>query len=186
MKSNLCAFIGSGDLAARCALQLSDLDLNLLGVCRNPDLLPVNFQGIMADYTTPGALDFLSEQAPDYLITTFKPLQFSLAGYEKGFVQAAKNVVDGLGDHSPRLVIFVSSTRVFAEKEGQWITESSARTKIDPLGEAIIERGEMICRCRIFPRFAFWNSHLAPGLAKMNSHSHTLCHRHASLFTLQI
>ena len=59
MKSNICVFIGSGDLAVRSARLLGDLGLRLYGACRNPDVLPPLFKGIEADYTQLGALNFL-------------------------------------------------------------------------------------------------------------------------------
>ena len=144
MKSNICVFIGSGDLAVRSASLLGDLGLSLYGVCRNPDALPSLFKGIEADYTQLEALNFLELLAPDFLIVTFKPLKPDLSGYKQGFVNAAQNLIDGLGKHIPNLVIFVSSTRIFAENDGRWINELSPRTKTDPLGKSIVEAEELL------------------------------------------
>ena len=138
MKSNICVFIGSGDLAVRSAGLLGDLGLRLYGACRNPDVLPPLFKGIEADYNRLGALNFLELLAPDFLILTFKPIKPDLSGYKQGFVNAAQNLVDGLGKHIPSLVIFVSSTRIFAENDGGWVNELSPRTETDPLGKTIV------------------------------------------------
>ncbi len=144
MKSNICVFIGSGDLAARSAGLLVDLGLRLYGACRNPDVLPPLFRGIEADYTRLGDLKFLELLAPDFLILTFKPIKPDLSGYKQGFVNAAQNLIDGLGKHIPSLVIFVSSTRIFAENDGRWVNELSPRTKTDPLGRSIVEAEELL------------------------------------------
>jgi len=146
MKSNICVFIGSGDLAARSADSLEDLGLSLIGACRNPDVLPPLFEGVKADYAQSGSLNFLEPLKPDFLITTFKPLNPDFSGYQQGFVNAAKNLVDGLGEHIPSLVIFVSSTRIFAENEGRWVNEQSPRTKTDPLGKSIVEAEKVLRR----------------------------------------
>ncbi len=149
MKSNICAFIGSGDLAIRSASLLSALDLDLVAVSRNPNMLPALFRGIEADYTRSGALKFLNALKPKFLIVTFKPLKPDLAGYKLGFVTAAKNLLDGLGGHIPSLVIFVSSTRVFAENEGRWVDEKSPRTKSDPFGKLIVEAEEILSEAEL-------------------------------------
>ena len=146
MKSNSCVFIGSGDLAVRSAGLLGDLGLRLYGACRNPDVLPPLFKGIEADYTRLGALKFLELLAPDFLILTFKPIKPDLLGYKQGFVNAAQNLVDGLGKHIPSLVIFVSSTRIFAENDGGWVNELSPRTETVPLGKSIVEAEELMRR----------------------------------------
>ncbi len=144
MKSNICVFVGSGDLAIRGASQLSALGLDLVAVCRNPNMLPPIFKGIEADYTRPGSLEFLNSLKPKFLVVTFKPLTPDLYGYKQGFVDAAKNLLDGLGGYIPELVIFVSSTRVFAENEGGWIDEKSPRTKSDSFGKIIVEAEEVV------------------------------------------
>jgi nucleoside-diphosphate-sugar epimerase len=139
MKPGSILIVGCGDLGARVGRILTGFGWNLFGACRNPRRLPEYIQGIEADYTRASDLDFIESLAPDVVIATFKPAAFSAEGYQRGFPFATKNLLSGLGKHRPRLVLLVSSTRVYAECNGNPVDESSELAQDGYAALALIE-----------------------------------------------
>ncbi len=131
--------VGCGDLGVRVAAGLPDDGYRSLGVRRSPEKLPVQLRGPAADYSRPGQLGFIVDLAPDVVVATFVPTRFSDAGYRAGFRDAMANLVDVLAVCNPRLTIMVSSTRVYAERDGGWVDETSALAVGEPRSAAIIE-----------------------------------------------
>jgi nucleoside-diphosphate-sugar epimerase len=76
---------------------------------------------------------------PDFVLVSPTPTNMDLAGYRRGFTDAAINLVSGLGIHRPRLLVMVSSTRVYSECDGGWVEESSPLTATDQRGMAIVD-----------------------------------------------
>jgi nucleoside-diphosphate-sugar epimerase len=139
MKVKSVLIVGCGDLGARAGALLHDRGWQVAGVRRSTDRLPAGFTGHRADYTEEGSLGFLAALEPDYLLTTFNPAEMTVEGYRSGFLVAMQNTLAGLGAHRPRGIIMVSSTRVFAEREGGWVDETSELVGDDPRALAIIE-----------------------------------------------
>lgn len=144
MKPNSLLIVGCGDLGARTGELLRSSGFDLGGVCRNTSRLPAGFTAYAADYCEMGSLAFLEEAAPDYLLLTLKPTEFSAQGYQRGFPQAMANVLSGLGAHQPKAIFMVSSTRVFAERDGGWVDEESPLAQEGYAAKAIIEAEEML------------------------------------------
>ncbi len=131
------AILGCGDLGLRLAALLPP-DWLVTGVRREISQLPRTMAGLAADYSQSGSLAALSELAPDYVVATLKPLGRDAAGYRAGFVSAVENLLEGLGQHCPRGIIMVSSTRVYAEGDGGWVDEDSPLASDDPAAVAIV------------------------------------------------
>lgn len=138
--------LGCGDLGVRLAKQLGDR-YRVIGVRRDIARLPPGVVGLAADYSHPGALDGLLALAPDYVVTTLKPLAMDAQGYRRGFSEATANLLRGLGGHRPRAMLMVSSTRVYAEQAGGWVDEDAAVTRDDPAAGAILEAEAQLLGC---------------------------------------
>ena len=143
-KSNSVLIAGCGDLGTRTGKALAALGWQVHGVRRNCAALPPEFIPHPADYTAAGALDFLRDLRPDFVLATFNPSDRSVAGYRRGFTAAAANLLEALGGHRPGLVLFISSTRVFAESNGGWINEGSALSTDDERALAMIEAERLL------------------------------------------
>jgi nucleoside-diphosphate-sugar epimerase len=144
MKPNSLLIVGCGDLGVRTGELLSRRDYDLGGVCRNTSRLPARLTPFAADYCEMGSLSFLQAAAPDYLLLTLKPSQFSAEGYQQGFPRAMANVLSGLGVHQPKAIFMVSSTRVFAEQNGGWVNEDSSLAQEGYAAKAIIEAEKLL------------------------------------------
>jgi nucleoside-diphosphate-sugar epimerase len=131
--------VGCGDIGHRVGNILLSDNSHVSAVRRKPHDPDSQFHWIGADYSCPGSLDFMEQLRPYVVLATFTPSSMDTSGYRRGFTDAAVNVVRGLGKHRPRLVIMVSSTRVYAEASGGWVDESSALSTVDDRAVAIIE-----------------------------------------------
>lgn len=138
MNEKTVVFIGSGDLALRAGAALAGRGFTVIGARRRSEPLPPPFLTITSDYTQPGGLAALEALRPDYVVTTFKPTSRDAAGYERGYLYASQNLLQGLGDHQPSRIVFVSSTRVYAEREGGWVDESSPLAQDDAAAAMMI------------------------------------------------
>ena len=139
MNNRSLLIVGCGDIGHRVGNILLSDNSHVSAVRRKPHDPDSQFHWIGADYSCPGSLDFMEQLRPDVVLATFTPSSMDTSGYRRGFTDAAVNVVRGLGKHRPRLVIMVSSTRVYAEASGGWVDESSALSTVDDRAVAIIE-----------------------------------------------
>jgi nucleoside-diphosphate-sugar epimerase len=137
------AIVGCGDLGLRLAGLLPDA-WRVTGLRRDPRALPPRIAGLAADYGNAGDLAVLAGLAPDYLITTLKPIGRDVAGYWRGFADATRHVLGGLGEHRPRAIFMVSSTRVYGEQDGGWVEEDSPLSRDDDAAGAIIDAEQQL------------------------------------------
>ena len=144
MKGNSVLFVGCGDLGCRSGALLLASGWRVAGMRRDPSRLPDGFEGIEGDYTRAAGLDFIARLQPDYIVTTFNPSERSVEGYQRGFTGGAEILLEGLGSHRPRAILTVSSTRVYAERDGGWVDEASALAEDDPRARAIIAAEQIL------------------------------------------
>lgn len=131
--------VGCGDIGQRVGRALAAAGWSIHAVRRTPPADEQAFHWTAADYASEGSLDFAQDLAPDVVLTSFTPTSMDLAGYRRGFAGGASNLARGLGEHRPRRVIMVSSTRVYAECDGGWVDEDAALATEDERALAIIE-----------------------------------------------
>jgi nucleoside-diphosphate-sugar epimerase len=144
LKANSILFVGCGDLGIRAGQLLYGFGHQLAGVCRSPETLPEYFVRYAADYSERDSLSFLSGAAPDYIVATLKPASYSAQGYRRGFPDAVRNLLSGLGSHRPKALVMVSSTRVYAERDGAWVDEYSPLETEGYAGAAIVEAERLL------------------------------------------
>ena len=131
-------FIGFGDLAKRALPDLLAI-ADVIGVSRRPEGLPDALShGVYGDYGSLQGLANAAEIKPDYLIFTPVPGSRDVEGYQKGYAKAAENIAGAGLLSKARRAIFVSSTRVYAERSGGWIDEDSPLAVGDPFVDALL------------------------------------------------
>ncbi len=131
-------FIGFGDLAKRALPHLLEI-ANVIGVSRRPERLPGGLSHcVYGDYGSLGGLEKAAEIKPDYLIFTPVPASRDIAGYQQGYAKAAEHIAVAGLLKTARRAIFVSSTRVYAERAGGWVDEESPLAAGDPFVDALL------------------------------------------------
>lgn len=138
MKRPHLLIVGCGDIGCRVAPLLLAQGWLVSGLCRSPDRLPDSLSNrIQGDYTKPDSLLAASELGADFLLFTPTPTSFDQAGYQQGYAEGARAVASVLAPHI-RHILALSSTRVYAEREGGWVDEESALASTDPYVAALL------------------------------------------------
>ncbi len=143
-KQDRVLFLGCGDLGTRAGERLLLADCVVAGARRDVSKLPDDFVPLSLDYTQVEQLRAITDFDAGHLVISFKPLSMDAAGYRAGFVEAAERLVEVLADLPPGRIYFVSSTRVFAERDGGWVDEQSPRSRDDERALAMLEAERLL------------------------------------------
>lgn len=120
--------VGCGDVGGRLAKQLLACRWQVSGLRRSVDQLPAGIAGVAADLFDSRCPDTWPIAAPDYLVYCVAASQHDEAGYQAAYVDGLKHVLGWLAERGqkPRRLLFVSSSSVFAQQDGEWIDETAA------------------------------------------------------------
>lgn len=144
MENETVAMVGFGDLGERLAARLSPHRWRCAALRRRAHSVPEGVRGLPVDFSRPETLQVLESLQPDVLFITLSPDDRSPAGYRRGFHDAMRGILDGLGSWQPRRAVFVSSTRVYSEAEGNWVYETGDLAVDDPAARAIIDSEQLL------------------------------------------
>lgn len=97
------------------------------GVRRNSSKTPSGFTPLAADFTDTETLACLATCPADHVVVSLTPPQRSDEGYRLGYFEASRNIIDQLSrwPRPPKRVVFVSSTSVYGQDQGESVDESS-------------------------------------------------------------
>jgi len=140
--SDLSAVIvGCGDVGGRLAQQLLASGWQVSGLRRSVEQLPQGVSAIAADLSDARIPQAWPQRSPDYLVYCVAASQHDEAGYQAAYVDGMRHVLAWLaarGQH-PRRLLFVSSSSVFAQKDGEWIDETAATEPEGYSGRVMLE-----------------------------------------------
>jgi len=119
--------LGCGDIGQRLAQCLPQDAYTVTGLRRNPpaDLPHLRYQA--CDAANAEALGDVLKQDFVVIVISMTPNERSDSGYERAYVRTCQNLVKELHRQSlkPRLLIFVSSSAVYAQVDAEWVDENS-------------------------------------------------------------
>lgn len=133
--------VGCGDVGGRLARQLLGAGWSVSGLRRNINALPEGVTGIAADLETGQCPPDWPIECPDYLVYSVAASQHDEAGYRSAYVEGLRNVLGWLSERGqrPRRILFVSSSSVFAQQEGEWIDETAETAPKEYSGRVMLE-----------------------------------------------
>jgi nucleoside-diphosphate-sugar epimerase len=110
------------------ACQLLAKGWQVSGLRRSVGQLPAGVAPIAADLSDPSIPQAWPQHSPDYLVYCVAASQHDEVGYQAAYVDGLRHVLAWLAlrGQRPRRLLFVSSSSVFAQKDGQWVDESAA------------------------------------------------------------
>lgn len=138
--------VGCGDIGHRLAGQLDVKRFQTTGIRRHcpPDTAYLRYQP--CDANQPDELLNVVSQGFDIILITMTPAERSDAGYERAYVNTCKYLVAALTElnQRPELIIFVSSTAVYAQQDGSWVDENSPTEPTNFSGKRLLEAEAVI------------------------------------------
>ncbi len=139
--------VGCGDIGIELGKMLADSDTSVWGLRRKPLALPDGIKPLCADVTQPETLTQLSALAIDYVVITLTPARFDDESYRQVFVDGLANLLTVL-TVSPSLkhVVFVSSTSVYQQDDGQWVDETSATLPSSFSGQRLLQAEQLLIK----------------------------------------
>lgn len=132
---------GCGDVGTRLAVRLKRLGWDAIGVRRNPARLPPGLPGLQADFNEAACPSQWPSERVDYLVYAVAADQHDEAGYRCAYVQGLGHVLGWLRQRQqvPRRLLFVSSSSVYGQTEGEWVDETSPTVPTGYAGQVMLE-----------------------------------------------
>ncbi len=118
---------GCGDVGSRLGKQLNEAGWQVYGLRRSVAALPEGIAPVAGDLTDPACPAQWPQGPLDYLVYAAAATEHDEAGYRRAYVDGLANTLGWLKQRgqTPKRVIFVSSSGVYAQDGGVWVDEQS-------------------------------------------------------------
>lgn len=135
---------GCGDIGTTLGCKLHRAGHQVWGLKRQPTPLPAGIEPLTADLTSPSTLTHLPA-AVDVVVYSAAATSFNESAYQDAYVTGVRNLLHALELSSPSLrrLLFVSSTSVYSQHQGEWVDELSPATA-DSFSGRCIRAGEQL------------------------------------------
>lgn len=132
---------GCGDVGTRLGLQLAGQGLHVFGLRRHPEALPAPLQPVAGDLASDACPAAWPEGPLDYLVYTAAATSHDEPGYRLAYVDGLRRVLGWLAlhDQRPRRLLFVSSSGVYGQQQGEWVDERSPTEPAGFSGQVLLE-----------------------------------------------
>ncbi|MBT2371620.1 SDR family oxidoreductase [Pseudomonas fluorescens] len=132
---------GCGDVGSRLATQLLALGWEVHGLRRDVSRLPEGVIGIAGDLFNEDCPDTWPVGGVDYLVYCATATDHDEAGYRAAYVQGLQHVIGWLNDYGqePEHLLFVSSSSVYGQQNGEWVDETSQTQASGYSGNVMLE-----------------------------------------------
>jgi nucleoside-diphosphate-sugar epimerase len=140
--------LGCGDIGLRLVKELPVHDYSVVGVRRS--LIHHDFPHFrlmhLDLYQESVINQVLATEKPDVVLITMTPGERNDEGYRKAYVQICEALIENLRllNQKPRLILFVSSTSVYAQDDGSWVDESSVTEPQTFSGKRLLEAENLL------------------------------------------
>jgi nucleoside-diphosphate-sugar epimerase len=143
-KKQKLLLLGFGDIAKRLSNILAD-NYCITGVRRSAD----SYEGVnivQADCRDDSALLNITRENFDVIVITMTPDDMSDSGYKQTYVKTVQTLLNALEKNkvSPQLIIFVSSTSVYGQKNNEWVDECSDTLPKSYSGKRLLEAEKLL------------------------------------------
>ncbi|MNQ48421.1 NAD dependent epimerase/dehydratase family protein [compost metagenome] len=143
---------GCGDVGGRLATQLLSLGWEVHGLRRDISRLPEGVVGIAGDLFNEDCPATWPVGAVDYLVYCAAATDHDEAGYRAAYIQGLQHVLGWLNDYgqAPERLLFVSSSSVYEQQDGEWVDETSPAQAVSYSGRVMLE-AEQVALASGFP-----------------------------------
>jgi nucleoside-diphosphate-sugar epimerase len=142
---------GCGDIGGRLAAELLPQGWTVYGLRRNVAKLPRGVRGVSGDLFDARMPEQWPEGRIDYLVYSATPTQRDEAGYRAAYVQGLRNVLAWTerSGQRPKRILFVSSSSVYGQQDGEWVDETSPAEGSGFSGQVMREAEQVALGCGI-------------------------------------
>ena len=118
---------GCGDVGSRLAAQLPANNWQVYGLRRSIERLPAGVTGVAGDLFSDQCPGQWPEGNIDYLVYSAAATDHDEAGYQAAYIEGLKHTLGWLKQkgQQPKRLLFVSSSGVYSQTEGEWVDETS-------------------------------------------------------------
>lgn len=136
---------GCGDIGAGLGLALCRAGHRCYGLKRDISQLLTPIQGIAADLSQPATLSGLPDHC-EYLVYAVAASAFDAATYQAAYVEGLRHLLAALrANGSPlKRVLFVSSSAVYHQSQGEWVDEASPTAPTSFSGRAMLAAEQVL------------------------------------------
>ena len=141
MSGSSVVIAGCGDVGGRLATQLLSLGWEVHGLRRDISRLPEGVVGIAGDLFNEDCPATWPVGAVDYLVYCAAATDHDEAGYRAAYIQGLQHVLGWLNDYGqvPERLLFVSSSSVYEQQDGEWVDETSPAQAVSYSGRVMLE-----------------------------------------------
>ncbi|MCB1666843.1 MAG: NAD-dependent epimerase/dehydratase family protein [Porticoccaceae bacterium] len=134
-------FLACGDIGSRAIQQMNPDCWNVAAMRRRAECLPEVASAFSGDLCDKALLKkVLCESRPDAVVVTLTPAAMSDEGYRASYVAGAESLCGALTSLSMSpLVIWVSSTGVYGQQNGEWVDEDAVTEPQNYRGQRLLE-----------------------------------------------
>ncbi|GLZ87921.1 NAD(P)-dependent oxidoreductase [Metapseudomonas resinovorans] len=132
---------GCGDVGSRLATEMLQAGWTVHGLRRQVSALPTGVLPVAGDLERADCPPDWPQGPLDYLVYCAAANQHDEAGYRSAYVEGLRHVLAWLAQHGqvPRRVLFVSSSGVYGQRDGEWIDETSPAEVEGFSGQVMLE-----------------------------------------------
>ena len=136
---------GCGDVGSRLATQLLAAGWEVYGLRRDASRLPEGVIGVAGDLFDKDCPATWPVGAVDYLVYCAAATDHDEAGYRAAYVQGLEHVLEWLNDYGqvPNRLLFVSSSSVYGQQDGEWVDEASPAVAAGYSGRVMFEAEQL-------------------------------------------
>ena len=136
---------GCGDVGSRLASQLLVENWAVYGLRRSVSRLPAGVIGVAGNLFEAARPDSWPTTAIDYLVYSAAASDHDEAGYRIAYIQGLRNVLSWLEQcgQKPNRLLFVSSSSVYGQQNGEWVDETSPAEATGYSGRIMLEAEQL-------------------------------------------
>jgi nucleoside-diphosphate-sugar epimerase len=136
---------GCGDIGQRTGARLTP-NYQCFGLRRHPQNLPDAISPIAGNMADAQGLEEILSTGFDVVVVTLTPDQFTEQAYRQSYLAGATALATAIGniELKPKLVIWVSSTSVYGNNQGDWVDEASPTNPASFSGKLLLEAEQQI------------------------------------------
>ncbi len=136
---------GAGDIGTRVGLQLVDAGHRVCALRRNPAKLPPSLHPIAADLSERDQLHAIPQDV-SHVVYAAAADGSSDEHYERAYVTGLNNVLEHCRAAALPIqrIVFISSTAVYAQADGEWVNESSPTEPTGFAGKRTLEAENLL------------------------------------------